>query len=211
MKTVFIERTASKRSLKLRKPVFGVGVNDAEYNLRYTIGGIRVSCPFYLRWVAMLSRCYSEALKSRVKTYDGCTVCSEWLLFSNFKKWMKAQDWQGKHIDKDLLVEGNRVYGPEACVFIDAITNLFIIKSANSVGPWMTGACWVAGRSKFISSCSNPFTKKRETLGYFDDQLDAHRAWKARKHEHSVKLSEKQVDPKAKEALLTRFLQRDES
>jgi hypothetical protein len=35
----------------------------------------------------------------------------------------------------------------------------------------------------FQSRISNPFTKEREYLGYFQSEVSAHLAWKARKHE----------------------------
>ena len=39
---------------------------------------------------------------------------------------MEKQDWEGKFIDKDLLFPGNKVYGPDTCVFVTRqLNNLF--------------------------------------------------------------------------------------
>ena len=36
---------------------------------------------------------------------------------------MTSQDWEGKELDKDLLVPGNRLYSPETCIFISKKLN----------------------------------------------------------------------------------------
>ena len=122
--------------------VYGVGINDADYRVQenkcYTNNlGKRATevlwrCPYYDRWYGMIRRCYSERELSRFPTYKGCSVCEEWLTFSNFKSWMEQQDWEGKHLDKDLLIYKNKVYSSETCVFVDYKVNLFIIKGSTS-------------------------------------------------------------------------------
>ena len=91
---MFIEVKASKKSLTSRKPVFGVGVNDASYmtNHKDKDGIIKV-CPYYRRWKNMLKRCYSSKCQDKNPTYLGCAVSNEWLTFSNFKLWMEGQEW----------------------------------------------------------------------------------------------------------------------
>ena len=64
-----------------RSLICGVGVNDANY----ATSGKRM-CPFYRRWINMLERCYSEKFQEKNPTYRGCSVCEEWLTFSNFKR-----------------------------------------------------------------------------------------------------------------------------
>ena len=198
---------------KLRKRnrlVFGVGINDADYNVceHYIVDGkdkIVWVCPFYQTWKSMLKRCYSE---KEYPTYKGCSVCDEWLIFSNFKRWMEQQDWQGKQLDKDLLIEGNKVYSPETCIFVDQVINKFVTDSGAARGEYMIGVYWRKHVGKFVSQCSNPFTCKREHLGYFTDELTAHLVWKARKHELACQLADSQycTDPRLAEVLRTRYL-----
>ena len=102
-----------------RKPLRGVGINDASYEVYRKDVGI---CPFYKCWHSMINRCYS----GDASAYKECTVCESWLTFSNFKKWMELQNWEGKHLDKDILIQGNKIYSPDSCAFVSRqVNNLF--------------------------------------------------------------------------------------
>ena len=199
--------------MKVEKLVYGVGRNDADYVVekRETIGYVNGkqkqklvwTCPFYQTWKRMLIRCYYAKYKDAYSTYKGCSVSEEWKVFSNFRAWMVTQDWEGKHLDKDLLFEGNMVYSENTCVFVTRTVNNFIIDSASSRGEWMIGVSWSNG--KFRSTCSNPFTKRREHLGYFDSEQEAHNAWVERKLELAHELAAIQEDPRVAEALIARY------
>ena len=71
------------------KLVFGVGINDADYVIKVKVDGGYQDCPYYLKWKEMLRRCYSNRVASYHPTYKDCYVCEDWLIFSNFKKWME--------------------------------------------------------------------------------------------------------------------------
>ena len=198
---------------KRNRLVHGVGINDADYvtEVKERINGKQVlvwRCPFYRTWTNMLKRCYSEKCQHRQPTYKGCKVCDNWLIFSNFKKWMETQDWEGKQLDKDLLVESNKVYSPDTCLFVDRKINTFVIDRGNDRGQYMIGVCWQKDANKFQVHCRNPFTGKREYLGLFTDELQAHLAWKSRKHELACQLAESEYcnDPRLAEVLRTRYL-----
>jgi hypothetical protein len=190
----------------MKKLVYGFGINNAEYQVtKYENGKIIWMCPFYQRWKGMLRRAYNSKFHQKNPTYIGVTVCEEWLTFSSFREWMQSQDWKGKELDKDLLFEGNKTYSPDACVFVDIVTNQFTKDRANVRGEYLIGVYWNNVRGKFHSQCRNPFTKKREHLGLFTDELSAHKAWKRRKHQLSLQLAELQSDPRATKALKIRY------
>ena len=189
----------------MSKLVCGVGVNDANYTVKPTVGGKRLRCPFYRTWCSMLMRCYDAKYQSAYPTYIGCSVCDEWLFFSNFKAWMEQQDWIDKELDKDLLVKGNKVYSPELCVFVDRVTNGFTVDSLASRGDWPIGVYFNNVKGKFHAHCSNPFTKKNENLGYFTCPEQANLAWRKRKHELACILASKQKDQRVADALRLRY------
>lgn len=198
-----------------KKLVHGVGLNDADYVVSKeestVIDGKRKRkliwvCPYYKAWTSMLDRCYSTRWQEKHPTYVGCAVVAEWLTFSNFKNWMMAQDWESKQLDKDLLFQGNKVYGPETCVFVSSMVNTFTIDSGAARGEWLIGTYWHKQTEKFQAKCSNPFTKKQESLGYFTCEQQAHQAWVKRKLELAHELAAEQTDPRVAKALIDRYM-----
>ena len=168
-------------------------------------------CPFYAVWMAMLSRCYSEKHHKRRPTYIGCTVCAEWLTFSNFKVWMQEQDYEGNQLDKDLLLKGNKVYSPETCVFVSPEVNRFLRESSvNSRGEWPLGVCWSKQHSKFKAAV-NRGKGKRWNLGLFNTPEEAHQAWLSAKLILARELAEKQTNLKVADALVKRYENYQES
>jgi len=202
------------KKLSTRKLVYGVGINDADYVVaKYetiNVNGKRKrklvwECPFYRSWKSMLQRCYSPKLQEKYPTYKGCSVSEEWLRFSNFKRWMEKQDWEYKQLDKDLLFECNKVYSEETCVFVTSMVNSFTTDSGASRGEWLIGVNWSKREGKFRSQCHNPLTKKREHLGYFTCEIEAHQAWLKCKLELAHLLAAEQTDERVAKALIDRY------
>jgi len=192
--------------IMIDKLVYGVGVNDISYQAYLTTDGTRAVCPFYARWFNLIGRCYGVFSPSRSKAYAECYVCDEWLIFSNFKKWMEQQDWQGKELDKDIILKGNKVYSPKTCAFVDSATNAFVLDSKSTRGKLPIGVDFHKSNQKIRARCSNPFTKKSEHLGYFRSEVEAHLAWKNRKHQLACQLADRQSDIRVAEALRVRYV-----
>lgn len=202
----------------MSKLVCGVGVNDADYVVQrwettgYVNGKLKRKqvwiCPFYQTWRSMLERCFSEKRKAKYPTYNDVTCCKEWLTFSNFKRWMETQSWEGKQLDKDIIVPNNKLYSPETCAFVSRITNMFVVASDASRGEHPLGVCWDKEARRFQAQCQNPFTKKKsgnEYLGRFNCPYEAHEAWRKRKHELAQLVAELETDPRVVEALKRRY------
>lgn len=161
---------------KRNRLVCGVGINDADYTTsqRLMIGGkwkTTWKCPFHARWMNMLQRCYSEEYQERNPTYKGCTVCNEWLRFSNFKRWMETQDWEDRSLDKDFLVEGNKVYS-------------FIVTRGAVRGQYPLGVCYRKRYHKMTSEHIKPYqskvnnqTGKPVYLGAYSTSEEAHQQY----------------------------------
>lgn len=189
----------------MRKLVYGVALNDADYAVKPVVNGKQLPCPFYQAWKDMLRRCYDTNFQAKKPTYARCSVADEWLVFSNFKRWMEMQDWIGKHLDKDILVKGNKVYSPNTCVFIDEATNNFTTDRAADRGEFPIGVSFRKDNGKFQALCRNQFTKKLEHLGFFTCTEQAHQAWKKRKHELACQLADIQTDGRVAAALRLRY------
>ena len=199
----------------MNKLVFGVGVNDLGYRVQVweelpKDGGKRTRkpvflCKYYTVWKHMLERCYSKKFQESRPTYIGTSVCSEWLYASEFKKWMDQQDWDGKSLDKDIIVKGNKLYSPDTCAFVLPATNSFVIACDASRGGCPVGVDLFKRTGKYRASCENLFTEKKEYLGYFSTPEEAHEGWRKRKHELAQLVAVTESDPRVVEALKKRY------
>lgn len=183
----FKETPVCKKSISSRKLVYGRGINDAEYHTSTKINGKRYYCPFYRRWKGMLERCYCDTLSKRLPTYKDCLTCDDWLIFTNFKKWMIDQDWKGNHLDKDLIKFGNKLYSPETCIFVSPQINS-LITSRKSKGVSSAHQC-----SKFQARCGKG--GKIFHLGLFDLEEDARKAYVEFKTKSIIETAERQTEP----------------
>lgn len=171
----FKEIAATRASISKRRLVYGVGINDANYMVCVNIDGKKTKCPYYSRWSGMLERCYSKKYLAKKPTYIGCSVSNEWLTFSNFKKWMELQDWKEKELDKDILIQGNKVYSSSTCVFVDMEINALLNTNKASRGKHKQGVIWCEDIGKFRSRVNNHGKKKH--LGYFSSEDEASEAY----------------------------------
>lgn len=183
------------------KLVEGVGVNDADYPIKKTSGGLIIRCPYYTAWANMLKRCYNLKYQEGNPAYRGCSVCTEWLTFTNFKAWMETQNWEGNSLDKDLLLAGNKVYGPEACLFVSRQVNSFLAKSKASRGEYPIGVSFDKKVGRFLAQCKS-LGRGKEYLGTYETPQQAHEAWLSRKRELAKELAGQQSDHRISEALL---------
>lgn len=191
--------------------IFGVGINDSTYSTRRAVksnGSQKTlwECPFYSKWKSMLERCYSKRWLELRPSYIGSSVCEEWLTFSKFASWMALQDYEGKDLEKDLLIPGNKVYAPDRCIFVSEKLNVFIVDSGFNRRSHRIGVYFHKTKKKFIAQVNNPFTGKRQHLGVFSSVDSAHEAWRSAKHSLACRYADMQDDPRIAEALRSRYL-----
>jgi hypothetical protein len=183
----------TKHLRKKTKLLFGVGINDADYAVKPTINGKEVACPFYLTWKSMLYRCYSEGIRKERPTYIGCSVADEWLLFSKFKLWMVNQCWEGKALDKDILIQGNKVYSPKTCIFVSKPINNLLNKHSSLRGKYPIGVDLRRKKNKYRAKCLA--YGKSTHIGHYDTPEEAHEAYKKFKYKHIAEIANQQSEP----------------
>lgn len=197
--------------------VLGVGINDLGYSVKKQEIGRRGNdgkrtykllwtCPYYSKWKNMLERCFSKYYSEQNPTYKDCTVEPDWLYASKFKAWMETQDWEGKELDKDLLIKGNKHYEPETYVFLSKQLNAFLVDRINYRGKYPLGVTKTTKGSGYKAECRDPFKIRSHHIGIFDYPQNAHLAWKARKHQYACELAELEKDERIINALKTRYL-----
>ena len=158
-----------------RKPVFGFGINDYEGTIFNNDKELEV---FYSAWHSMIRRCYSEYYKKHYPTYKGCSVCKEWRYLSNFKRWFDENYIEGCHLDKDILVQGNKVYSPETCCFVPQYINSLLTDHRGARGKYKIGV--IKAKLGYVASVS--CGGKGQHLGTFNTEDEAFAAYvKAKK------------------------------
>lgn len=97
---------------KYRRTMYGVGYSGCDDLEYFSIS--------HIKWKNMIQRCYDSKVHKYKPEYKDKTVCEEWLNYANFRIWFDEHYVPIKNdqvdLDKDLLVQGNKVYSPETCV-----------------------------------------------------------------------------------------------
>lgn len=188
---MFKRTPASATSISARKPVYGIAKNDSEYKTHIFIDGKKYRCPYYSVWHDMIRRCFSSSFKIKNPTYKNCSVCEEWLTFSNFKSWMESQEWEGKQLDKDIIEPGNKEYSPDKCAFISSSMNCLFNVSKHRPGK-MLGVYASSSGNRFKAymrtSCKSNF------LGSFETEDEAAVSYLMAKIEFAKKLSKEELN-----------------
>ena len=190
---MFPIKPINKMSLSQRSKVFGVGINDADYLTTPKINKIQYICPFYAIWKNMLRRCYDSNFHVRQPTYKDCIVCNEWLLFSNFKKWMELQDWKGMQLDKDLLSQGNKTYSPDLCLLVSHKINTLLCNAPATRGSTPQGVSII--QNKYIVARCNIGGGNVIYLGTYKTVDAAFNEYKKFKYSIIASVAETQKEP----------------
>lgn len=131
----------------------------------------------------MVERSHSKKAQEKRPSLKDNQVVIEWKHFSNFKVWMESQQWEGMHLDKDILTQGNKIYGPETCCFVPHYINQLInggspIRSDNPLG---------VIEYKDASATAKRFGSRLQTrsgaiyLGSYHTAKEAHLVWAEQK------------------------------
>lgn len=168
---------ATKGSIGKVSSVFGVGMNDADYQVAKRVNGVQRICPAYKCWKGMLKRSYSDKFKSKHHTYADAHVCDEWKKFMEFRRWWVDHQVDGWCLDKDILTPGGKKYSPETCIFVPHWINCFTIGRDAARGKYAIGVSLFKRDAVFSSSHKHPFTGKIIHVGYFKTEAEANWAW----------------------------------
>ena len=169
----------------------------------------------YTLWKNMLKRCYSEVYKKQRPTYEGCEVSDNFKCYEYFYDWCQNQigfNNKGWHLDKDLLIKGNKVYSENTSVFLPQEINNVLTKSASSRGEHLIGVCWHK-RDKVFTAKVGKSKGKSEHLGSFNTEIEAYKAYKTAKEAFVKELANKwkdRIDPRAYQALMNYTVEIDD-
>lgn len=176
------------------KLVYGKGVNDLPYKTQKYENSKRIwVCPFYDRWTGVLERCYSEAFKIKCPTYQDSLISDRWLKASEFKAWMEDKEWEGKVLDKDILIPGNKIYSSETCTFVPKEINIaFSTNIKNRDRGLPTGIMFLKSEEKYLAQITR--YGKVEKLGRSKDFRELLPIYKKAREDHIKDLALKYKD-----------------
>lgn len=167
-----------------KKTIYGVACRGNESS-RYP----EINKLAYKRWYAMIERCYNKNAFS-YKSYGakGVTVSPEWLCFENFFKdlpdipgYDEKEYISGElQLDKDTILEGNKTYSKETCVFLSRSKN-----AKNQPSKKKRFIATNPNGEQFVFfqqiDCAERFGLTARTIGkVLDGHLKSHKGWKFR-------------------------------
>lgn len=159
----------------------------------------------YRMWNSMLQRASAKYIEQR-PSYAGTSVDQAFIRFADFAEWAVNQigsSAEDAQLDKDLLRKGNRVYGPDTCVFLPHRINSLILMNASRRGVLPVGVR--AGRNQGTYEARLNDSGARISLGTHQSVETAFAAYKAGKEDLIRRVAEQykdQIDPRAYAALL---------
>ena len=145
-------------------------------------------------WNDMYSRCYNEKLHKRFPEYIGCTICDYWLEDKErFYRWVEDNYYmignEQIDLDKDILCKGNKVYGPETCVFVPHTINTLFLNGRKNRGGLPLGVYFDKDRNKYRAEMN--YMGKNKKLGRYDAPEEAFAKYKEYKEKFIKDIAEK--------------------
>lgn len=179
------------------KPILKDGCVKYENHFPTKINGKHTR--YYEIWMSMKKRCGKPNI-----SYSDCTVCDEWYDFQKFANWYHERYKEGYHLDKDILVKGNRVYSPDTCCLVPREINIAFMRGKSRRGKCPIGVYFDKGNNCYqarICMYSTPCY-----LGSYDNYQDAFYIYKKTKEHYIKSLAYKykgEIEPKVYDALMS--------
>ena len=201
-KTIYKDRSGPRP--KLRSFVYGVGIDD-------------VMIPYFTQtrtwstWNNIIRRTDKRDIKylsNGKEHYLDCTLDLRWYKLSAFKEWIEQwDDYGNKEVDKDILIPGNKTYGPDTCLMVRPIVNKWFKPNKHGGGDLPRGVTWNThwknkGTGKPYRAQITPIGGKRTGLGHYDTIEEASAVFEEARKEQIKVLIETETDPKVKNAMM---------
>jgi AP2 domain len=174
------------------KSVYGIGyIGEGKY--KPTVH--REMTPQYKVWRGMLQRCYDKKFQENNMSYLGCIVNDEWHNFQTFAEWYDQNFYEIEgervHLDKDVLIKGNKVYSPNTCIFVPHRINSLFTKSNSIRGDLPIGVSKDRRTHRYVSTYWN---RKQDYIGMYNTPEEAFEAYKTHKEKYIKETAEQYKD-----------------
>lgn len=176
--------------------------NKGRWAYSKRVEGKRVMTTSASVWYNLKRRCADNVCNP---TYSDCELDESFQDFQNFAEWYTTQIGYGLgyHLDKDILVSGNKIYGPETCVLVPRELNNFLCSMDARRGCYKQGVSLHKRNKTFVAYIS--LEGVSTYLGSYDSEAEAYRVYKVAKESEAIQwaklLSNFVVDGRVIEAL----------
>ena len=184
------------------KTVYGVGyLGEGKYKVYIDQDHLE---PVYNVWRTLLGRVCTEKHRKQFPAYVDCEVCEEWLCYQNFAEWWNKNMYhigtERMHLDKDILIKGNKVYSPDTCLIVpQSINEIFHSSGKKKKDADLPHTIIRVARGRFSVSY------RGKSLGVYDTVEEASDVYLKEKRDYikqKVESMENELPDKVKEALL---------
>ena len=165
----------------------------------------------YKVWNHVNTRCkVGGAAQRKQPSYVGCHTEGLFKCFQKFMDWYVNQVGYGLpryHLDKDILVRGNKCYSESTCVLVPQSLNSFLLDHAIARGRYPQGVSWHKAGNGYLSNLN--IEGKKKHLGIFPTASAAAKAYKVAKEAEAYRWYERliageyAVDPRVIERMRT--------
>ena len=156
----------------------------------------------YQAWRTMLRLSYDPVIQTRLPSYIGCTVHPDWHNYQNFAEWYERQyRAEGWELGKGLIIEGNKLYSADTCVFVPQALNSLLNDSGDSRGDLPQGVSRYRNRYQAQLTVDG----KAHYLGYYSTPEEAFQAYKLAKEANVKRMAEQYmylIDPRVYSTLI---------
>lgn len=159
----------------------------------------------YRAWSHMIHRVFGTGQKR--SSYRTCIIDERFRNFQDFADWAENQigfsDYPSFQLDKDILFEGNKTYGPDTCAFVPREINQFLQCNHAIRGQLPMGVVAKSNNRYWARISEND---RSRSLGVFKAAEDAHSAYVAEKRLVAIRLADKwklKIDPRVYAKLTT--------
>ncbi len=129
-----------------------------------------------------------------------------WQYYQDFAEWFHSQvgsNIVGWHLDKDIIIPGNKVYGPDTCCFVPQSLNKLLTHNKTTKGEFDVGVHLKKSSGKYGATIS--IDTIRHHIGYFETPEEASVAYQIAKIKdihRQANLYKGMIDPRAYDALI---------
>ncbi len=166
-------------------------------------------------WRLIKDRCRISYWVNHGPSYQGCSIDDRWKDFQQFAydyENMVGYGLPNRQIDKDILVKGNKIYGPDTTILVPQDINILLTNCKNARGTLPLGVTYTPNNTP-------PYLVrirkhgKRVYIGRYHTPEEAFQAYKVAKEQHikdMANLYQHELDPRAYDALMNWTISEDD-